>query len=377
MNNIFLIGIGQALFFVLLLLSKKNKSLSDKVLTAWLGFIALHLLMAFGDSEGWHNHSPHWLGLSFPLPLWEGPFFFLYVLTLTRNPSRISWYDWLHFLPMILVYLSSWEFFSSTGPEKVHFMKHVLWNDPPIVTRISLVLVNVTGLAYAIYVLWQVRSHRKNIRKFFSYSDEIDLQWIRNLAIGMMLIWGVVWGVGLAHRLELPLFFHSNSLIYLAVSCFVFAIGYFGFKQGRIFSFDSVPPVELEPEPSGKYHKSGLKRQDQDLLLDKLKEYMERETPYLNPQLTLGELAEKIELSPHHLSQLINDGLEQNFFEFVNQFRVAAFQNAVRHPANKHLTLLAIAMDCGFNSKSSFNRTFKQLTGQTPSQYAKNALPKQ
>ncbi len=375
MHTFFLIGIAQALFFVVLLLSKKGKALSDKVLIAWLMFIGLHLFMAFGDAAQWHLEYPHWLGLSFPFPLAEGPFFFLYVLTLTRNPSRIHWYDFLHFLPFVLAYLFSWDYFSSTGPEKLYFMKEILWNDPPVITSVLRALIISTGPAYALYVLWQIRSHRKQIQKLFSYSDDIDLRWIQNLAIGMFLIWVVVWGVTLLPQggQNDPIF-RGESLIYIAVTIFVFAIGYFGFKQGRIFSFSPDIVLDTEVSNSSKYQKSGLKNHDQEVLLDKLKSFMETEKPYLNPQLTLGELAASTQLSPHHLSQLINEGMNQNFFEFVNQHRVAAFQEALKQPSNKHLTLLAIALDCGFNSKSSFNRTFKQLTGQTPSQYAKGII---
>ena len=379
MNNILLIGIAQALFFVLLLLSKKGKALSDKILIAWLSFIALHLLVAYGDIEQWYLVFPHWAGLSFPFPLAEGPFFFLYVISLTRNPARIRWYDYLHFIPFFLVYLISWRFYFSSGPDKIYFLQNVWHIDPPISASIGRVLVLLTGPIYASYVLWKLRSHRKNIQAFFSYSDEIDLTWIRNLAIGMLLIWVVVWFVTFFNdQGKIVSFIRGDTLIYIAVSLFVFAIGYFGFRQGRIFSFNTEPdiPKHDNEQASKKYQKSGLKQQKLQTLTDKLRDFMEAEKPYLNPQLTLSELADSMQLSPHHLSQLINDGLNQNFFEFVNQHRVEAFKQAVCQEENQHLTLLAIAMDCGFNSKSSFNRIFKQLNGQTPSQFANQVLPK-
>ncbi len=380
MSFIFLIGIAQALFFVVLLLSKKGKSLSDKVLIVWLLFIATHLFFAYGDAAQWALQYPHWQGLGFPLPVAEGPFFFLYVLTLTRNPSRIKPYDYLHFLPFFLVYVISWDFYSMSGAEKTHFIQEVLWADPPLATMISQVLVYVTGPAYALYVLWQLRAHRKKIRRFFSYSDDVDLNWIRNLAIGMLLIWVVVWLVFLLVDGEKGKTSHpGEALIFVAVTLFVFSIGYFGLKQGRVFTFEAVTADSNEAAEAlagEKYQKSGLKSQNQKALLEKLLDFMEEEKPYLNPQLTLRELAEKSAFSPHHLSQLINEGRGQNFFDFVNQYRVSAFQAAIAEPQNQHLTLLAVALDCGFNSKSSFNRTFKQMTGQTPSQYAQIALPK-
>lgn len=379
MNNIFLIGIAQALFFVALLASKQSKSLSDKVLMAWLGFLAAHLFVAYGDALGWGSQYPHWIGLSFPFPLAEGPFFFLYVLTLTRNPSHLRRTDFLHFLPFLGAYLISLDFYLSSPEVKLHFLKEILWVDPPWSVTAVRILLLLTGPIYASYVLWQVRAHRRKIRDFFSYSDEIDLRWIQYLSIGMLAIWLVVWFVDLSHKSG-NFQLQGARLIYVAVTAFIFAIGYFGFKQGRIFSFEKEreATTEQDSEPSiKKYQKSGLKRAVQEELLHKLLHHMEHHQPYLNPQLTLAELALQMEISPHHLSQLINEGQQQNFFEFVNQYRVQAFQKTIEDPSSDKLTLLAIGLDCGFNSKSSFNRTFKQLTGQTPSQYAKSRLPKE
>jgi len=375
MNSIFLIGIVQAVFFALLIFNKKEKSLADKVLGFWLLFIGLHLFMAYGDTEQWHLTYPHWLGLSWPFPIAEGPFFFLYVLALVRNPSHLSWKDLLHFVPFVFAYLISWEFYNLSGPEKLPYYQS-LFEQPNLAYRIINLLIYITSPAYALYVLWRVRLHEKNIQELFSYTEEIDLKWIRNLALGMMGIWVVVWFSSIAHSIE---GYHGEGGIYIfiAVTLFVFAIGYFGFKQTQIFVFS---PNNLDKRSStreSKYQKSGLKNLNSDKLLKRLMDFMETHKPYLQPKISLSELALLLDISPHHLSQLLNEQLEQNFFEFINQYRVNAFKTALAEPANSHLTLLAIAEDCGFNSKSSFNRIFKEMTSQTPSQYASEALPKE
>jgi AraC-like DNA-binding protein len=99
----------------------------------------------------------------------------------------------------------------------------------------------------------------------------------------------------------------------------------------------------------------------------KLIKFMEEKKPYLNPKLSLPELAQQLGISPNQLSQIINQQAEVNFHDFVNKYRVSEFlQNA---KSNKSFSLLALALDSGFNSKSSFNYIFKKQKGISPSQY--------
>ena len=98
---------------------------------------------------------------------------------------------------------------------------------------------------------------------------------------------------------------------------------------------------------------------------------MENERPYLNAKLSLRDVADYLGISTNHLSQVINENLKENFFDFVNGYRIAAVKRMMNDPTNSHLTLLGMAYESGFNSKSSFNATFKKMTGSTPSQYQK------
>jgi AraC-like DNA-binding protein len=96
---------------------------------------------------------------------------------------------------------------------------------------------------------------------------------------------------------------------------------------------------------------------------------MERQKAYLQTDFTLKQLAVGINKSIHDTSEIINSGFGINFNEFVNRYRVEEVKARLLDPENDHLSILAIAMDSGFNSKASFNRIFKQMTGQSPSQF--------
>ncbi len=96
---------------------------------------------------------------------------------------------------------------------------------------------------------------------------------------------------------------------------------------------------------------------------------MRTEKPWLESDLTLGQLAERAELTPHNLSQLLNAGLGLSFFDYINAQRVAEVRRCLEDPAYDGQTVLQIALDSGFSSKTAFNVTFRQQTGETPSDY--------
>ena len=103
---------------------------------------------------------------------------------------------------------------------------------------------------------------------------------------------------------------------------------------------------------------------------------MRNQKPYLNPKLTLSELSKLTTIPPHKISQVINRNLGMNFYKFINLQRIKKFNVEVLLKKNEHLTIVSIAEDCGFTSKTSFNRTYKSLTGITPSEYMKKNIHK-
>lgn len=105
---------------------------------------------------------------------------------------------------------------------------------------------------------------------------------------------------------------------------------------------------------------------------EKLLAFVAQETPFLNPELSLRALAERIEVHPNQLSWLLNTQLQKNFNEFINHYRVAHFKALATDPANGHISLLGLAFESGFNSKTVFNTFFKKATGMTPSAFVKS-----
>ena len=123
-----------------------------------------------------------------------------------------------------------------------------------------------------------------------------------------------------------------------------------------------------------KYKRSSLKKADAEIYFHRLQTYMKTEAPYLQPDLSLRQLAEMIDVHPNHLSQLLNEKIGQNFSEFINSFRIEHFKSKAADPSQQHLTILALAFESGFNSKTVFNTFFKKMEGKTPSKYWKSVV---
>jgi AraC-like DNA-binding protein len=195
----------------------------------------------------------------------------------------------------------------------------------------------------------------------FSNSANIDLFWIRKLVLVFGIIWTALISVTVIHHI-----FHMFSMVFctdglfLSLSVFVILIGYFGLKQKVIFTSEDLMVAEVDTKIQTKYSGSRLSDSEAKQYTEMLTDYMKSAKPYLNPDLSLPRLATELNISNHYLSQVINEQFNLNFFDFVNGYRVEAFKEKVKDPEFRHFTLLGIAFECGFNSKSAFNRIFKK-----------------
>ena len=168
---------------------------------------------------------------------------------------------------------------------------------------------------------------------------------------------------------------YEISFIGLTILTFLFTI--FGFHQPSIFEeLVRYKEKEASPEepadPRKKYARSGLKKKDVEKYISKIGKYMVIEKPYLDRELTIYDLSEQIKIPRHFLSEVINEHLGKNFYQFINDYRIEEVKQRMVDPAYAHLTILAIAYDSGFNAKSSFNTIFKEKTGMTPSEYQRS-----
>jgi AraC-like DNA-binding protein len=364
MNTILLLGCLQALFLFVLLLSKRTKSLADKVLAVWLLHIGIHLLIYYLYGQSYLSQALV-INLNTVLPFMQGPYIYIYTRALVDRSFAFTWKHTFHLLPALgfLVYV----FF--IYPQIAHqtALRVSLFGISAIFTLFILLSVPVY-----IYLSFRELTHFKQLlHNNLSSTEGVDGQWLRYILIGMSLFWLVIILLVVNKFLGGSDPQHSGAHgIFLPLTLFIYAIGYLGIKQKPIF-VDLVNPAadNQQKEDRPKYEKSSLSQSEAQAIAQRLKNWMETEQAYLDENLTLAAVCDALALPGHTLSQVLNQEFQKNFYEFVNRYRVDEFIALRSDPNNQNYTILALALDSGFASKASFNRAFKKLTGLAPSQY--------
>ena len=162
------------------------------------------------------------------------------------------------------------------------------------------------------------------------------------------------------------------SFYFSGLTLIAFVVSFYGFKQPAIFNekFRAYSFNEsLQESQAGPYSRSSLSKKDMEVISKKLIETFRVKKPYINSDLTLQDVATMINVPRHHLTQVLNTRLRKNFYLFVNEFRVEEVKKRMKDKKYQHYSILAIAFDSGFSSKSAFNHIFKNTTGMTPSDY--------
>ncbi len=374
MKYIFLIAVFNAFFFTVLLFQKKQRALHDKILIIWLIYLGLFIgIYSFYS----HDLFTHFKLLSISLIslfMLHGPFLYFYVLTLVSG-NRLSGKDIWNLAPFLLfnIYL----LICSFNPEaagKLNIEQVSAGYDPPLLFLFFLILTLLSG---TFYFLLTIKLFRELDIKFFnnySSSADIDPVWLKKLVLVFGIVWTALILVTVIHHVfnMFSMVFCTDGL-FLSLSFFVILIGYFGLRQKVIFTSGDIVATENDSKGQVKYAGSKLSENDAKLHAERLTSYMKSSKPFLNPDLTLPQLATEMGISTHLLSQVINEQFKLNFFDFVNGFRVDAFKERVADPSFKNYSLLGIALECGFNSKSAFNRIFKKTTGLTPSRFRESS----
>ena len=361
---LYIAGFSISLFISALLINKNQKTKADFYLMSWMLAMALHLLLYYLNFSSDPFRFPYLLGLEIPYPLLHGPLLYLYVAAITNQLPKQRWLVALHFAPLIIGYLYLIPFFTSSIREKIAFYNNGFEGFEGFM-QFGLVLISISGVFYLIWSIVLLLRNKKNIRNTFSDLEKVNLNWLQFLIYGFAIIWSIV------------IFINKDEYIFAGVTVFVILIGYLGVQQQTIFHYKehtikpSTDPFDDLSEEKKKYQKSGLSEQLSEEVHARLIHLFEKEYYYRKNEFSIQELATTLEILPNYLSQIINEREGKSFYEFVNSYRLDAFKQLIKENKQEKFTLLALAYECGFNSKSSFNRYFKKQTGQTPSDFVR------
>ncbi len=381
------LGAVQGLLLSVFLFSIRTNKISNRLLALLTLCWGIVLLTFALIDKGLYVKFPHLLFTVDQLIFLFFPLLYLQVKYLLESHVKFLRLDLFHFLPFLLSIIFNIDLFLMSGEEK-----YMMTKEPTeyfnILEIISNELISIQGVVYSIISLRLIRSYQKKIKNFES---TLDKSIIKVLYIGIILVL-FSWTIGIVglnlEYLNVKVGFDYFVYTYLILVMVIYIISYAAVKSPEVFKLDihtirshsfgikslvskanetkDVIDEDAKDKDVKTYHK-----EDQALvdLNEQLVSFMEENKPFLNPELSLPELAESLEVSRNQLSTVINKIHEKNFYEFVNQYRVNEVKRLMTDPSNKHLKLISLAYDAGFNSKASFNRIFKQMTKMTPSQF--------
>jgi AraC-like DNA-binding protein len=239
------------------------------------------------------------------------------------------------------------------------------------VLLISLIIVH--SIFYTVKSYLKIKKHQKHIKLFSSSIAEIDLKWLEYIIIILLMI-SLLMGIFNFMYYRLPL----NTYINLAMLITIFFIAYNILKQKEIFPLNEKHREEIITINETEQENTVTKRKiitDEELveLKSKLNSLMKEQKLYLNHDINVASLSEEMHTTTHQLSYIINNGFNQNFFQFINSYRVEKAKTLLLNKQADKLSILGIAFESGFSSKTAFNTTFKKFTNQTPSEFKKQS----
>ncbi|MFN0201025.1 MAG: helix-turn-helix domain-containing protein, partial [Bacteroidia bacterium] len=214
--------------------------------------------------------------------------------------------------------------------------------------------------------------YKKYLIQNFSAIEDIQFQWLIHLIVAisaivvMFFVFEILslFGYSNTYKMQWIPFFFSGIMIY-----YVSIKGYFTHsRQIERLSF-SIPSPEIAENTENRVEIPTPSSEELVKWKEKIAGLMQEKMPYLNPELTLAELAKLLQTNTSLLSKMINEGFQQNFNDFINQYRLEAFVERLKNGEHKTQTLLSLAYDCGFNSKTTFNRAFKKAFSQAPKDF--------
>jgi putative ABC transport system permease protein len=338
-------------FALLLWFTKSINRAANRFLGLALVIIVLWMARLLGIDGRLSAYIANWnlVPLQFSLAL--GPLIYFYVLKLTRPEYRFRLKDMLHFSPLLL------ELTMHSLEVRVDSLNAQLFQQLNLVLHV-LAFVSVSGYLYLSTRL--IERFYKRLKFNGGDRSRHQWKWLRNLLTGFGGLW-LLWVPCVAvdyfyghHQAGMQAYYP----LYLLLAAIFIRIATVAFLRPTVEVQANVPSVSTQPLSAELKRKSIW-----------LKQAMKTDRHYLYPELSLSSLAEKLELGPHELSRIINTVLKKSFNDFVNEYRVVDVVQKMQDPAYDHITLLGIAFESGFNAKTTFNRTFKQMTGKSPAEY--------
>ncbi|MBN2213466.1 MAG: AraC family transcriptional regulator [Bacteroidales bacterium] len=355
METILWIGLSQSLFAALLIAAKRDNTVSDKLLSSWLFLLAVSFISG-GIAIKFFGYPL--LSNSFLL---FNPAFYLYIKSLIKKSFKLQWSQLLHLVPFI-----AFETTVLVLNVPLTFDSILTSSDERIFSVFFVVTSFLSWTVYLTLSIILVDRYRKNLKNELSnIESDTSLGWILFVLCFYIVLCCLMIILGIYS------FFTGTKLIlihrvnFAALLAMVYIFGFYGLRQRRVFSESE------QAEVKEKYKHSILSPSKKEEIKKHIVRFFDKEKPYLDCDFNMDKLSDRLKIPKHYLTEVLNTELQNNFFMFVNKYRVEAVKNRLKAKSDLY-SIEAIGYDCGFSTKSSFFTTFKKITGQTPLQYKKS-----
>lgn len=305
---------------------------------------------------------PHLLGIFTPFFYLIGPTYYFFVRRASGKEEAFQWYDYLHFLPVLYVFWEWWPVYTWTVEAKLAIIERAYSQDRPAFW--TLILANRNTFLSLVYLFVSYQFLKKVNNQTDKYQKRV--RWLKQFTL--------IFGGVLSLKLLLMIIFwllhlngtHFELIMILLIAISIHTLGYV------VLGKDKVLPELILPKANGKYATSPLSALQIAAYKLKIIDYLEKERPWLNSNFSINELSTTLKIPRHYVSQVLSEGLSTNFYDLLCQYRIAEVKHRLQSSDVQKFSILGIALDCGFKSKSSFNRAFKKVTGTTPSAWLKD-----
>lgn len=380
LNIILFLAAAQGILLAILIFQKYRKLFANRFLGSMMFLYSIILTQMLLTDLEVDRKFPHLMIVLIGIALLMGPLHYLYAKSIIHLWTKLKRSDWLHFLPFVLYELSIVSDFLKPAEKLAAEMQQTYVEGLPLKYFIFNWIVLIQILTYMILTVFMIKRFSQTIKYVFSTIEKVKLDWLRNITYMGIFVVTIFFieNIFMLSGISLSHFFNLTSFLF---AIFIYIMGYMGLLKSEIFaepeiarSISQLPnfnyKLQVEKEAGQpKYQKSGLSPEKAEKYLSDLLKLMESEKPYTDSELTLSQLADRLSISSHNLSEVLNTKLNQNFFDFINQYRVEEVKKGLADPEKQYFTVLAIGFDAGFNSKTAFNTIFKKYTKMTPSEY--------
>ncbi|MFY7672214.1 helix-turn-helix domain-containing protein [Tenacibaculum sp. MEBiC06402] len=352
------VGAFQGMVFGVILLRSKNNRISNKILATILFLLSYRLLVQIMRLFGLGYYDT-WYYFMLDLSWVTGPLLYFYVKAQIDSDYKISKKDYFHFLPLVLqiaisIFVRLQNLYWEGTRESLSWLGYwgyVVWmNYPTIYIIASLLIIYYANLSL------------KLLKKEVNI-DSQKLHWIKRIIFSFKIYFSLVLSILLVDLLVYKVvlqhdYFYFIRFFYypffIGISVLIYWLGIEGFSRRN----ERKQPV-----------KTRLSEEDRvrlEVIAKDLKKIVKENELFKIQKLNLNSLADELKIKPYVITQCLNEVIGKKFNDFINEYRVKEVQNLLENPENSKYTLLSLAMEAGFNSKSSFNRAVQKHLGVSP-----------